>query len=137
MTNSRQSNRDPASFGQASSSATAGRRPAASVEMCWQSNAAPVGTPHAVNASPSYSLTSHGPGALRASAKACATPTRPINHFLRRKSLPRIAIHCPNREADAPAFVGAMPSPITAPTVVGSSRCISRRRSSTELLDAT
>jgi hypothetical protein len=27
--------------------------------------------------------------------------------------------------------------PITAPTVVGSSRCISRRRSSTELLDAT
>jgi hypothetical protein len=36
----------------------------------WQSNAAPVGTPHAVNASPSYSLTSNGPGALRASAKA-------------------------------------------------------------------
>jgi hypothetical protein len=31
------------------------RRAAASVEM-WQSNAAPVGTPHAVNASPNYSL---------------------------------------------------------------------------------
>ena len=27
--------------------------------------------------------------------------------------------------------------PITAPTLVGSSRCISRRRSPTELLDAT
>jgi hypothetical protein len=26
----------------------------------WQSNAAPVGTAHAVNASPNYSLTSNG-----------------------------------------------------------------------------
>jgi hypothetical protein len=41
----------------------------------WQSNAAPVSTPHAVNASPNYSLTSNGPGALRASAKACAGVT--------------------------------------------------------------
>ena len=41
------------------------------------------------------------------------------------------------READAPAFVGAMSSAITAPTVVGSARCISRRKSPTELLDAT
>ena len=29
----------------------------------WESNAAPVGTPDAVNASPSYSLTSNEPGA--------------------------------------------------------------------------
>ena len=80
-------------------------RPAASVEM-WQSNAAPVGTPHAVNASPSYSLTSHGPGTLRASAKACAKPTRPMNHFLRRKSLPGKAIHRPRPRGRHPASHG-------------------------------
>jgi hypothetical protein len=105
VTNSRQPNRDPASSGQASSSATAGRGPAASVEM-WQSNAAPVRTPHAVNASPSYPLTSHGPGALRASAKACAKPTRPVNHFLRRKSLLRKAIHRPGPREPHPASHG-------------------------------
>ena len=37
----------------------------------------------------------------------------------------------------APASLVRCRVPITAPTVVGSSRCISRRRSSTELLDAT
>jgi hypothetical protein len=81
------------------------RRPAASVEM-WQSNAAPVGTPHAVNASPSYSLTSNGPGTLRASAKACAKPTRPMNHFPRRKSLPGKAIHRPRPRGRHPSSHG-------------------------------
>lgn len=38
------------------------------------------------------------------------------------------------READEPVRCRV---PITAPTLVGSSRCISRRRSPTELLDAT
>ena len=41
------------------------------------------------------------------------------------------------READEPASLVRCRVPITAPTLVGSSRCVSRRRSPTELLEAT
>ena len=118
MTNSCQPNRDPASFGQASSSATAGRGPAASVEM-WRRRSAPTCGDRLAK------LLADLARARRVESIREADATE--NHSLRRKSLLRKAIHRPRPREPHPASHGQYVT-VTQCSAPASCRSMTRRQ---------
>ena len=118
VTNSRQPNRDPASFGQASSSATAGRGPAASVEM-WRRRSAPTCGDRLAK------LLADLARARRVESIREADATE--NHSLRRKSLLRRAIHRPRPREPHPASHGQYVT-VTQCSAPASCRSMTRRQ---------